>query len=118
MLTNLKNILNDLPAREVLGYIYAAYPETTSESAEYRKIRLQMGRITLSLIHKKTRRVTQPGSGKPRHHVIGLMKKAALPTSTRRRERRPAASFDASARGASYCGGSLPDRRDAWATQV
>lgn len=39
MLANLKELLNDLPMREVHEYIYAACPEMVSESAEYRRIR-------------------------------------------------------------------------------
>ena len=80
MLANLKELLNDLPTREVLGYVYAAYPETASESVEYRRIRPQMEGIMLSLIRKE--KITSGHAaellGKPRHHVIGLMKEAGI----------------------------------------
>lgn len=80
MLANLKELLNDLPTREVLGYVYAAYPETASESAEYRRIRPQMEGIMLSLIRKE--KITSGHAaellGKPRHYVIGLMKEAGI----------------------------------------
>lgn len=80
MVANLKELLNDLPTREVLGYVYAAYPETASESAEYRRIRPQMEGIMLSLIRKE--KITSGHAaellGKPRHYVIGLMKEAGI----------------------------------------
>ena len=80
MLANLKELLNDLPTREVLGYVYAAYPETASESAEYRRIRPQMEGIMLSLIRKE--KITSGHAAefldKPRHYVIGLMKAAGI----------------------------------------
>ena len=80
MLANLKELLNDLPTREVLAYIYAAYPETTSESAEYQRIKPQMERIMVSLIRKE--KITSGHAaellGKPRHYVIGLMKEAGI----------------------------------------
>ena len=80
MLRNLKDLLNDLPTREVLGYIYAAYPETTSESVEYRRIKPQMEAIMLSLIRKE--KITSGHAaellGRPRHYVIGLMKEAGI----------------------------------------
>ena len=80
MLRNLKELLNDLPTREVLGYIYAAYPETAPESAEYRRIKRQMEGIMLSLIRKE--KITSGHAaellGKPRHYVIGLMKEAGI----------------------------------------
>ena len=80
MLANLKELLNDLPTREVLGYVYAAYPETASESSEYRRIRPQMEGIMLSLIRKE--KITSGHAaellGKPRHYVIGLMKEAGI----------------------------------------
>ena len=80
MLRNLKDLLNDLPTREVLGYIYAAYPETTSESVEYQKIKPQMEAIMVSLIRKE--KITSGHAaellGRPRHYVIGLMKEAGI----------------------------------------
>lgn len=80
MLSNLKDLLNDLPTREVLGYIYAAYPETTSESVEYKKIKPQMEAIMVSLIRKE--KITSGHAaellGRPRHYVIGLMKEAGI----------------------------------------
>ena len=80
MLRNLKDLLNDLPTREVLGYIYAAYPETTSESVEYKKIKPQMEAIMVSLIRKE--KITSGHAaellGRPRHYVIGLMKEAGI----------------------------------------
>lgn len=80
MLANLKELLNDLPTREVLAYIYAAYPETTSESVEYQRIRPQMERIMVSLIRKE--KITSGHAaellGKPRHYVIELMKEAGI----------------------------------------
>ena len=80
MLANLKELLNDLPTREVLGYVYAAYPETASESVEYQRIRPQMESIMLSLIRKE--KITSGHAaellGKPRHYVIGLMKEAGI----------------------------------------
>ena len=80
MLCNLKDLLNDLPTREVLGYIYAAYPETTSESVEYKKIKPQMEAIMVSLIRKE--KITSGHAaellGRPRHYVIGLMKEAGI----------------------------------------
>ena len=80
MLRNLKDLLNDLPTREVLGYIYAAYPETTSESVEYQRIKPQMEAIMLSLIRKE--KITSGHAaellGRPRHYVIGLMKEAGI----------------------------------------
>ena len=80
MLANLKELLNDLSTRDVLGYIYAAYPETASESAEYWRIRPQMEGIMLSLIRKE--KITSGHAaellGKPRHYIIGLMKEAGI----------------------------------------
>ena len=80
MLRNTKGLLNDLPTREVLGYIYAAYPETTAESVEYEKLKPQIERILLSLIRKEKISSGHAAEllGKPRHDVIGLMKEAGI----------------------------------------
>ena len=80
MLRSTKRLLNDLPTREVLGYIYAAYPETTSESAEYDSIKPQIESILLSLIRKEKISSGHAAEllGKPIHHVIGLMKEAGI----------------------------------------
>ena len=80
MIRNVKRFLNDMTTRELLGYIYAAYPETTSESAEYERIRPQIEGIMVALIRKE--KITSGHAaellGKPRHYVIGLMKEAGI----------------------------------------
>ena len=80
MVRNVKRFLNDLTTRELLGYIYAAYPETTSESVEYERIKPQIESILVSLIRKE--KITSGHAakllGKPRHDVIGLMKEAGI----------------------------------------
>ena len=80
MLRNTKRLLNDLQTREVLGYIYAAYPETTSESVEYERIKPQIEPILLGLIRKGKISSGHAAEllGKPLHYVIGLMKEAGI----------------------------------------
>ena len=77
---NVKRFLNDLTTRELLGYIYAAYPETASESMEYERIKPQIERILVALIRKE--KITSGHAarllGRPRHYVIGLMKEAGI----------------------------------------
>lgn len=80
MVRNVKRFLNDMTTRELLGYIYAAYPETAGESAEYERIKPQIEGILVSLIRKE--KITSGHAakllGRPRHDVIGLMKEAGI----------------------------------------
>ena len=80
MIRNVKRFLNDMTPRELLGYIYAAYPETASESAEYERIKPQIESIMVALIRKE--KITSGHAagilGKPRHYVIELMKEAGI----------------------------------------
>lgn len=80
MLRSTKRLLNDLPAREALGYVCTAYPEMASESAEYEGIKPQIESILLSLIRKEKISSGHAAEllGKPIHHVIGLMKEAGI----------------------------------------
>lgn len=80
MLLNVKELLNDLPAREVLGYVCAAYPEMASESAEYERIKPQLESIMVSLIRKEKISSGHAAEllGKPIHYVIGLKKEAGI----------------------------------------
>ena len=77
---NVKRFLNDMTSRELLGYIYAAYPETACESAEYERIKPQFESIMVALIRKE--KITSGRAagilGKPRHYVIELMKEAGI----------------------------------------
>lgn len=80
MLRSQKQLLNDLTSREVLGYIFTAYPETAAASAEHEKLKPHIEDILLSLIRKE--RITSGCAaellGKPREYVLGLMKDAGI----------------------------------------
>lgn len=80
MTLNLKEFLNDMTARELVGYICAAYPETARESAEYERIKPQIEGMLLALIRKG--KITSGHAArlldKPRHYIIGLMKEAGI----------------------------------------
>lgn len=80
MMRNVKRFLNDMTTRELLGYIYAAYPETTAESTEYERIKPQIEGIMVALIRKE--KITSGHAaellGRPRHYVIGLVKDAGI----------------------------------------
>lgn len=80
MILNVKEFLNDMTARELLGYVCAAYPETAGESPEYERIKPQIKGILLALICKG--KITSGHAarllGKPRHYIIELMKEAGI----------------------------------------
>ena len=80
MLRSTKELLNDLPPREASGYVYAAYPETTSESVEYEKIKPHLESILLNLIRKGKISSGHAAEllGKPLHYVLGMKKEAGI----------------------------------------
>lgn len=80
MILNLKEFLNDMTAKELVGYVCTAHPEMACKSAEYERIKPQVEGILLALIRKG--KITSGRAanllGKPRHYVIGLMKEAGI----------------------------------------
>ena len=42
LISEVKKFLNDLSSKELLGYIYSAYPHMAEESVEYEKLKLKM----------------------------------------------------------------------------
>ena len=53
VLCDYKDFLNDLPSKELLAYIYSAYPDMTSESTVLEEIKPNMERYLLSLVRKQ-----------------------------------------------------------------
>ena len=80
MILNLKEFLNDMTARELVGYVCSAHPEMACKSAEYERIKPQVEGTLLSLIRKG--KITSGRAanllGMPRHYIIGLMKEAGI----------------------------------------
>ena len=48
-----KKFLNDLTSKELLAYVYSAYPDMTEESVEYENLKPNMENYILSLIKKQ-----------------------------------------------------------------
>ena len=53
VLRNYKDFLNDLPSKELLAYIYSAYPDMTSESTVVEELKPNIERHLLSLVRKQ-----------------------------------------------------------------
>lgn len=47
-----KELLNDLTSRELLAFIYSAYPDMAKQSVEYEKIKPNLEQLVISLIKK------------------------------------------------------------------
>jgi len=52
-LNEYKKFLNDLPSKELLAYVYSAYPNMTEESVEYENLKPNMEHHILSLVKKQ-----------------------------------------------------------------
>lgn len=53
VLGDFKQFLNDIPDDEVLAFIYVTYPEYTTESAKWNKLKTKRVEIALSLLQKQ-----------------------------------------------------------------
>ena len=75
-LDNYKEFLNDLTSKELLTYIYSAYPDMAGESTEYENLKPHMEKHVMSLI-KKQKISAERGSellNKPLYQIIQKMK--------------------------------------------
>lgn len=76
VLNEYKKFLNDLTSKELLAYIYSAYPDMTKESIEYENLKPNMEHYILLLI-KKQKISTQRGAellDKSQDYIIKKMK--------------------------------------------
>lgn len=76
VLNEYKRFLNDMTAKELLAYIYSAYPDMIEESIEYENLRPNMENHILSLI-KKQKISSQRAAellNRPQDYVIKKMK--------------------------------------------
>ncbi len=53
ILSEYKKFLNDLSSKELLAYVYSAYPDMTEESVEYDNLKPNMENYILSLVKKQ-----------------------------------------------------------------
>ncbi len=75
-----KKFLNDLTSKELLAYVYSAYPDMTEESVEYENLKPDMEYHVLSLVKKQKLSAQRAAEllNRPLEHVIKQMKEEAL----------------------------------------
>ena len=71
-----KRFLNDMTSKEMLAYIYSAYPDTIEESVEYENLKPHMENHILSLIKKRKISSQRAAEllGRPQDYIIKKMK--------------------------------------------
>lgn len=76
-----KEIFNDLTNKELLAYVYSAYPNMAKESVEYENLRPNMEDHIMSLVkkHKISAQRAAELIKKPQTYVIKKMKDKGLP---------------------------------------
>lgn len=75
-LSEYKKFLNDLTSKELLAYVYSAYPDMTEESIEYENLKPNMENYILALV-KKEKISTQRAAellNKSQDHIIKKIK--------------------------------------------
>ncbi len=75
-----KEFLNDLTSKELLAYVYLAYPDMTEESIEYENLKPYMEDYILSLIKKQKISAQRAAEllNKPQDHIIDKMKEKGI----------------------------------------
>ncbi len=76
-----KEIFNDLTNKELLAYVYSAYPDMAKESAEYENLRPNMEDHIMALVkkHKISAQRAAELTKKPQAYVIKRMKDYGIP---------------------------------------
>ena len=76
-----KEIFNDLTNKELLAYVYSAYPDMAKESVEYENLRPNMEDHIMSLVkkHKISAQRAAELIKKPQTYVIKRMKDYGIP---------------------------------------
>ena len=79
-LNEYKKFLNDLTSKEVLAYVYSAYPEMTEESVEYKNLKPDMENYIFSLVKKQKISAQRAAEllSKPQDHIIKKMKEKGI----------------------------------------
>lgn len=80
LLREYKKFLNDMNTKELLAYVYSAYPNMTEESVEYEKLKPYMENYILSLV-KKQKISSQRAAellDKPQNYIIKKMKEKGI----------------------------------------
>ena len=80
VLNEYKRFLNDLTSKELLAYIYSAYPDMTKESIEYKNLKPDMEYHLLSLIKKQKISAQRAAElmNKSQNYVIKKMKEKGI----------------------------------------
>lgn len=75
-----KKFLNDLTSKELLAYVYSAYPDMTEESVEYENLKPDMEYHVLSLVKKQKLSAQRAAEllNRPLEHVIKQMKERGI----------------------------------------
>ncbi len=70
----------NLTSKELLAYVYSAYPDMTEESVEYENLKPDMEYHVLSLVKKQKLSAQRAAEllNRPLEHVIKQMKEEAL----------------------------------------
>lgn len=80
-LSEYKKFLNDLTSKELLAYVYSAYPDMTEESIEYENLKPNMENYILALV-KKEKISTQRAAellNKSQDYIIKKIKERGKP---------------------------------------
>ncbi len=79
-LNEYKKFLNDLSSKELLAYVYLAYPDMTEESIEYANLKPNMENYILSLVKKQKISAQRAAEllNKPQEHIIKKMKEKGI----------------------------------------
>lgn len=81
VLDRYKEFLNDMTSKELLTYIYLAYPDMTGESLEYERLKPDMERHIMSLIKKEkiTAQLAAELLGQTLNYIIERMYERGMP---------------------------------------
>ncbi len=79
-LNEYKKFLNDLSSKELLAYVYSAYPDMTEESTEYANLKPNMENYILSLVKKQKISAQRAAEllNKSQEHIIKKMKEKGI----------------------------------------
>ena len=79
-LNEYKKFLNDLSSKELLAYVYSAYPDMTEESIEYKNLKPNMENYILSLVKKQKISAQRAAEllNKSQEYIIKKMKEKGI----------------------------------------
>ena len=80
VLNEYKRFLNDLSSKELLAYVYSAYPDMTEESIEYENLKPNMENYILSLVKKQKISAQRAAEllNKSQEYIIRKMKEKGI----------------------------------------